>query len=96
MTVVPMLHRLLVKPNVETKTKSGIVIAVDERKYENASEIGTVIAIGETAFKEFGAEIVPKVGDTIYYAKYAGKVVNIDDERFVLLNDEDVVGLVND
>lgn len=96
MTVTPVLHRLLVKPEVETKTESGIVLAVDERKHQNAAEIGTVIAIGDTAFKEFNTDTIPNVGDKIYYARYAGKMIEVDGNRLVLLNDEDVVGIIND
>lgn len=94
--IVPVLHRLLVKPIVETKSAGGIVLAVDERKHENASEIGEVLAIGDTAFKDYNTEVMPKVGDKIYYAKFAGKFVTHDNERLVMLNDEDVVGIIKD
>lgn len=94
--IVPVLHRLLVKPIVETKSASGIIISVDERKHENASEIGEVLAIGDTAFRDYNTEVMPKVGDKIYYAKFAGKFVTHNNERLVALNDEDVVCIIYD
>ena len=95
--IVPVLHRLLVKPDpIETKTASGIVLAINEKREQAAAECGEVISIGETCFKDYGGSIsTVKVGDKIFYAKYAGKEVkDTDGTEYVLLNDEDVVGVI--
>lgn len=57
---------------------------------------GVVIAIGDTAFKDYGIESPIKVGDYITYAKFGGKDV-IDpetEELFVVINDADVVAIL--
>lgn len=93
--IVPVLHRLLIKPDsVETKTASGIILTIDERREQAAAEKGTVVAIGDTAFKDFEADVIPVVGDKVYFAKYAGKEVKENDEKFLILNDEDIVGII--
>lgn len=100
MKIVPTGTRILVKPDpIETKTKSGIYIAQDEKIAQAAAVTGTVIALGELAFKEFvdGAfkqvyEPFAKVGDRIQYKRYTGVSVKASDsdEEFLLLNDNDV------
>lgn len=61
---------------------------------ENASmDKGVVVAIGETAFRDYGIECPIKVGDYITYAKFGGKDVTDPESGkvYVVINDEDVV-----
>lgn len=95
--LTPMLHRVIVMPDeVETVTKSGIVIPVDPKRERTHVETGTVISIGETAFQgEFKADIRPKKKDRIYYAKYAGKIIkDSNDKEYLILNDEDILAII--
>ena len=93
-----MLFRsLLVKPDqVETKTASGIVLAVDAKREQAAAEKGIVVSIGPTCFKDYGGDIdTVSVGEKVYFAKYAGKEVeDVDGTKYVLLNDEDIIGVI--
>lgn len=92
--ILPLLHRILLKlDDVEKKTESGIVIPemVTERE-RKAIEIGTVVAIGPTAFKDFGgAEDTLSIGDKVIIARYSGKEVKDKDEAFIVVNDEDIL-----
>lgn len=56
-------------------------------------DTGTVVAVGSTAFRDFGGEAWCAVGDLIAYARHAGKHVTdpFTKEEFLILNDEDVV-----
>jgi co-chaperonin GroES (HSP10) len=89
--------RIIVRPDpVETKTKSGIVLQVNEDQYAGATTIGEIVEIGEDAWKAFNprsAHAGLEVGDRVYYAKYAGKWVTDEDtnKRLLVINDEDVV-----
>lgn len=97
--IAPLLHRILVKPDsVETKTASGIVLAINEKREQAAAEIGTVVAIGPTCFKDFGMDAdILKGGDRVYFAKYSGKVVkDVDGEEYTILNDEDIVAILKE
>lgn len=101
--IIPVLHRIVVKQDkLEEKDETyrrakqvGIEIPVlDEKTREQAAiDTGVVKAIGNTAFKDFHCDSPPiEVGDTIVFAKYAGKTVtDVDGEKYVLLNDEDVI-----
>lgn len=99
MTVIPFLHRVLVRPKqIEKKTASGIILTdTTTRKEAAATEEGTILAIGDTFGKDFGAQTLPKVGDKIYFAKYAGKFIKDENEEdLVLLNDEDIIAIIKE
>jgi len=109
MSWIPILHRIVVKQDKLEDTdkdykragNAGILIPhLEEKVREQAAiDTGTVVSIGATAFKDFGTDSPIAVGDYIVFAKHAGKVlVDPDtDERFVALNDEDVIArLVKD
>ena len=89
--------RIVVKPDpVEVKTKSGIVIALDEGQERRATVSGTIVDIGEdawAAFKTKSPHAGLKIGDRVIYARYAGKWVKDPDteEEYVVMNDEDIV-----
>ena len=99
MAIKPILHRIIVKPDpVETKTAGGIILAVNEKREQAAAEIGTVVAIGDTAFSDFGGDPnLLQIGDKVYYARYAGKFVkDVDGTEFVCLNDEDITCILKE
>lgn len=94
---VPVGHRIIVKPDpVKEKTESGLFLAVDKKMELNAQVTGTIVAIGPdawVAFKPSQPHAGLKVGDRVYYAKYAGKWIENKEtkENLLVLNDEDVV-----
>ena len=93
--IIPLMHRALVRPKqVETKTASGIILTETvTRKEQAATEEGIVLALGDTFGKDYGAQVLPKVGDKVYFAKYAGKWVTDFEtgEEYLVINDDDVV-----
>lgn len=93
--IEPILHRIILKLDaVETKTESGIIIPdMVTEKERKAVEVGTVVALGSTCFKDYGADSdIVKVGDRVIIAKYSGKEVkDSDDQSYVICNDEDII-----
>lgn len=106
MAIKPVLHRIIVKQDVlEEKDKAfagarkaGIILESMEREREQAAiDTGTVMAVGPTAFRDFNVDESPiKVGDTVVYARYAGKNVTdpADEKKYVALNDEDIIAIL--
>lgn len=97
--LVPAGHRVLVKPDtVEEVTKGGIILtATVKEKDELAGIFGTVVAVGDTAWKDYSSgEPWAKVGDRVAFAKYGGFIIAdpATDEQFRLLNDEDIVAVI--
>jgi len=88
----PLLHRLLIElDSVEEITSGGIVLPKELIDKEGrASEIGTIVAIGDKAFTDFGfSPEYLQVGDRVVIARYAGKSVSQENKRLVVINDED-------
>ena len=89
-----LVHRVLLKPFIETETKSGIVIARDERSQAINTDRGEILMFGFRAWKDYGCEVPPvKVGDKVIYAKYGAKTLKDDEtgEFYILCNDEDIL-----
>lgn len=102
MTVIPCGHRIVVKPErlhdtdptFRTAKAAGLFIPEAAQRQEQAAiDKGVVVAIGPTAFKDFGGEAWCQVGDKVAFAKYGGKFV---DESTLILNDEDIVCVLKD
>lgn len=96
--IVPVDHRVLVKPDpVEEVTKGGIIIAdVTKDKQKYAGTKATLIAAGCNAFSDWGEGAQkPKPGDRVHYAQYTGAWIKGEDgEDYVVLNDEDLTSIV--
>jgi chaperonin GroES len=94
MKLRPLADRVIVKQSeAETKTASGIVLP-DTAKEKPTR--GKVIAVGPGKFDEHGKrmEIGVRVGDSVYYGKYSGSEIEVDGEKFVILRESDILGVV--
>lgn len=89
--------RVVIKPDeVEEKTSSGIVLALDKKLEQGGTFKGVILNIGPEAFKAFGSgEPWAKVGDRVIHARYAGKRVTDPEtnEDVVILNDDDILAI---
>ncbi|MCS6944947.1 MAG: co-chaperone GroES [Sutterellaceae bacterium] len=94
MKIRPLHDRVIIKRlDQERKTASGIVIP------DNAAEKpdqGEVIAVGPGKRDENG-KLIPidlKVGDKVLFGKYAGQTVKIEGEEYLVMREEDVMGVI--
>lgn len=96
--ISPLDLRVLVKPDdVEKKIGSIIIPESTSEQKKFAMQKGTLIAVGENAWEEAAARsrdfIKPKAGDRVLIAKYGGvRVTGLDEAEYILMNDEDVIG----
>ena len=94
MKLRPLQDRVIVKQSeAEEKTKSGIVLP-DSAKEKPTK--GKVIAVGPGKLDDNGKpmELAVRVGDTVYYGKYSGTDVEIDGQKFVILRETDLLGVL--
>ena len=90
----PLADRVIVKQTeAEEKTKSGIYLP-DAAKEKPTK--GKVIAVGPGRLDEKGRpmEIGVRTGDTVYYGKYSGTDVEVDGDKFVILRESDILGVL--
>lgn len=91
--IKPMNDRVLVKPlNPETVTKSGIVIP--DTAQEKPSK-GTVVRVGPGRILSDGSvvELTVRENDTVLYAKHAGIPVKIEEEDYIVLKEDELLGI---
>ena len=97
----PCGHRVLIKPHLQEETSEGGIFLAVGNTFERelgATQIGTIVAVGTSAWLDFKpGKPWAKVGDKVYYAKYAGKdVIAGNEEKLVIINDEDVQAIIHD
>jgi len=94
MTVRPLHDRILVKRVEEKETVKGGIIIPDTAK-EKPQE-GEVIAVGPGKKTEEG-KIIPmdvKAGDRILFGKYSGTEIKIEDEEYLIIREDEVLGIL--
>jgi len=92
--LTPLHDRILVRRIEEQETVRGGIIIPDSAK-EKPQE-GEVIAVGKGKINEDG-KVFPldvKAGDRILFGKYAGTEVKIDGEEFLMMKEDEVLGLI--
>ncbi len=95
MKLKPLQDRVIVKQSdAEEKTASGIVLP-DSAKEKPTK--GKVIAVGPGKIDDHGKrmELGLHAGDNVYYGKYAGTDVEVNGEKFVILRDSDILGVLD-
>ncbi len=94
-TVKPLGDRVLVQPLEEKEvTKNGIIIP-DSAK-EKPTE-ARVVALGTGKTDDEGKKIPfeVKVGDRVIISKYGGTEVTIDDEKYLIMREDDILGILS-
>ncbi|MHC4680512.1 MAG: co-chaperone GroES [Planctomycetota bacterium] len=94
MKLRPLDDRIVIKQSeAEEKTAGGIILpdAAQEKP-----QIGTVVAVGPGKLLDDGTrgKISVKNKDKVIYAKYIGSDVEIDGQKYVILRESDVLGIV--
>lgn len=87
--IKPLADRVLIEPKeAETKTASGIYIP-DTAKEK--PQQGKVIAVGPGK-KDEPMEV--KVGEEVLYGKYAGTEVTIEDKKYLIVKQSDILAVL--
>ena len=95
MKLRPLQDRILVeRVEEETTTKGGIIIP-DTAKEKPAE--GKVTAVGNGKIGEDGKRIALEVkkGDRILFGKYSGSEVKIGGEEYLIMREDDVLGIID-
>ena len=94
MKIRPLQDRIIVKRVEEEETTKGGIIIPDTAKEK--PQQGKVVAVGKGKVNEDG-KVTPldvKVGNKILFGKYAGTEVKIDGEDYLIMREEDILGVI--
>jgi chaperonin GroES len=90
----PLHDRILVRREEEAGTTRGGLIIPDSAK--DKPQEGTIISVGQGKTNEEGKlfPLAVKEGDTILFGKYSGTEIKLDGEDFLIMKEEEVLGVV--
>jgi chaperonin GroES len=94
MKLKPLQDRILVQRVEEATTTKGGIIIPDSAKEKPAE--GKVIAVGNGKLGDDGKRVPLEVkkGDRILFGKYSGTEVKIEGEDYLIMREDDVLGVI--
>jgi len=92
-TIRPLHDRIIVKRLDEQEQMRGGIIIPDTAKEK--PQQGEVIAVGEGKFRDDGTRqpLDVKAGDRVLFGKYSGSEVKIDDEEYLIMREDEILGV---
>lgn len=90
----PLGDRVLIEPDRPEPVSPGGVFIV--RQYEESVVSGTIAALGQGRFTAKGIPLPREVavGDSVVFAATVGVEVGIDGKSFIVLREDDLLGVV--
>jgi chaperonin GroES len=94
MKIRPLQDRVIVKRMEEERTSAGGIVIPDSAAEKPIR--GEVIAVGPGKVQDNGKKLPVdlKVGDKVLFSKYSGTEVKIDDEEYLVMREDDILGVI--
>lgn len=94
MKIRPLQDRVIVE-RIEATEKSAGGLYIPDTAKEKPQE-GKVIAVGKGKHRDDGSIIAMDVksGDRILFSKYAGSDVTLDGKEFIIMREDDILGIM--
>ncbi len=96
MKIRPLYDRIVVKRIEQSEELQGGLFIPDSAKEK--PQQGGVVAVGKGKRLEDG-QVVPldvQAGDRILFGKYSGSEITVDGEEFLIMREDDVLGVIED
>lgn len=93
--IKPLDDRLVVCPDDPEEITSGGIVLPDSAREK--PQRGKVIATGPGKLLDSGqrGDMSVKKGDVVFYGKYSGTEVDINDEKYVIVRESDILAIVD-
>ncbi len=90
--IKPLGNRIVVKRQEAMATKGGILLPEAAKE---KPKLGTVVAVGAGQIDDKGKRqsLDLKVGDEVLFSSFAGTEYKSDDVEYLILSEEDVLGI---
>jgi chaperonin GroES len=95
MRVQPLRDRVLIKRIEEQENVKGAIIIPDTAKEK--SQEGEVVAVGTGRMLDNGSVVPLEVveGDRILLGKYSGTEIKVDNQDYLILREDEIVGILS-
>ncbi len=93
--IKPLDDRILVEQCDAEETTAGGIVLPDSA--QEKPQRGKIVAVGPGRMLDSGERGKPsvKVGDEVFYGKYAGSDVDISGKKYVILKESDVLAVID-
>ena len=93
MKLVPLDDQVVLKKlQAEETTKSGIVLPGQDKEKPGQGEVVAAGPGGVVDGKEVKMQV--KVGDKVVYSKYSGTEIEIEDEKYLIVKQSDILAII--
>lgn len=95
MILKPLGDKIVIKVKEEEKKTTGGIVLPDSAKEK--PQQGEVVAVGSGEMID--GKKVPldvKVGDEVIYSKYSGSEIKMDDEKYLIVKQNDILAIVEE
>ncbi|HBH60202.1 MAG TPA: co-chaperone GroES [Nitrospiraceae bacterium] len=94
MNLKPLKDRVLVKYSEEPEKSAGGLYIPDTAKEK--PQRGEIVAVGSGKITDDGKvqKMEVKVGDIVLFEKYSGSKINIDEKEYLIIREDDILGIV--
>ena len=92
--IKPLHDRVIIERIEETKTHNGIIIP--ETVSGDKPQRGKVVAVGPGKIENNQIRnLEVKVGDKVLFGKYSGSEVKLENKEYLVMREEDIIGILN-
>ena len=94
MNIRPLNDRVVIKRMTEERTTAGGIVLPDSATEKPIR--GEVMAVGTGKRLDSGdtRPMAVKVGDNVLFGKYSGTEVKIDEEDYIVMNEDDILAII--
>jgi chaperonin GroES len=94
MNIRPLHDRVVVRRMEEERTTAGGIVIPDSATEKPIQ--GEIIAVGKGKILDNGESrpLDVKVGDRVLFGKYSGTEVKLDGDDFLVMREEDIMGVI--
>ncbi|MBC23010.1 MAG: co-chaperone GroES [Phycisphaerae bacterium] len=96
MKVRPLGDKIIVKRDeAATQTDSGIFLPESAK---DKPKQGKIVAVGNGLLNRESGEYMPftvKKGDSVIFSSYSGTEIKIDDQDYLIMTEDDILGIVD-
>lgn len=96
MKIRPLNDRILVQRVEEEEKTAGGIIIPDNAKEKSVE--GKIVAVGHGKLNDGGERVALQVkeGDAVLFSKYGGTDIKIDGENYLIMREDDVLGVIEE
>ena len=94
MNIRPLHDRVIVKRVAEETTSPGGIVLPGSAAEK--PQRGEVVAVGNGRILDNGdvRALDVKAGDSVLFGKYSGSEVKVDGEEYLVMKEEDIIGII--